>query len=64
MVGVLGAVSVDHLKAAVVSLQREVDLQHVGAGLDDLQDTCTGKHHEYSLQINVKCCKIGVVFIP
>ena len=44
MVGVLGAVTVDHLEAAVVSLQREVDLQHVGAGLDDLQDTCTGKN--------------------
>ena len=35
---VLGPVPVDHLVAAVVPLQREVDLQDVGAGLDDLQD--------------------------
>ena len=44
MVRVLGAVSVDHLVAAVVSLQREVDLQHVGARLDDLQDPVRLRH--------------------
>ena len=39
VMGVLGPVPVDHLVAAVVSLEREVDLQDVGAGLDDLQDS-------------------------
>ena len=38
VMGVLGPVPVDHLVAAVVPLQGEVDLQDVGAGLDDLQD--------------------------
>ena len=36
---VLGSVAVDHLITAVVSLEGEVDLQNVGAGLDDLQDS-------------------------
>ena len=40
---VLGPVAVDHLVAAVIPLEGEVDLEDVGAGLDDLQDTCTGK---------------------
>ena len=34
----LGPVAVDHLVAPVVLLQGEVDLEHVGAGLDDLED--------------------------
>ena len=38
MVGVLGPVGVDHFVGSVIPLQREVHLQHVGAGLDDLQD--------------------------
>ena len=36
--GVLGSVAVDHLVAAVIPLEGEVHLQHVGAGLDDLED--------------------------
>lgn len=36
--GVLGAVTVDHLVGAVVPLDGEGDLQHVMAGLHDLQD--------------------------
>ena len=38
---VLGSVAVDHLVAAVILLQGEVHLQDVGAGLDDLQDSCS-----------------------
>ena len=36
--GVLGPVAVDHLVAAVIPLEGEVDLKDVGAGLDDLED--------------------------
>ena len=35
---VLGPVAVDHLVAAVIPLEGEVDLEDVGAGLDDLED--------------------------
>ena len=35
---VLGSVTVDHLVAAVISLEREVHFEDVGTGLDDLED--------------------------
>ena len=41
MVTVLSSVAVDHLVAAVVSQQRKVDLQHMSAGLNDLEDSLT-----------------------
>ena len=40
MVAVLSSVPIDHLEAAIISLQRKVDLQHMSTGLDDLDDTC------------------------
>ena len=41
---VLSSVASDHLVGPVVSLQGEVHLQHVGAGLDQTEDPVALRH--------------------
>ena len=45
VVRVLGAVAGDHLEAAVILLEGEIDLQDVSARLDDLQNAVELKTH-------------------
>ena len=44
VVAVLSSVARDHLVGPVVSLQGEVHLQHVGAGLDQAEDPVALRH--------------------